>query len=123
MGRSEMLCDCEVIHDEVVVHAKTCMPDEHEVEWLTAIFKMFGDSTRMRIICALRIHEMCVCDLSVLLNMTKSAVSHQLRILRDNGVVGSRREGKVVYYSLQDSHVESILDIAKIHIEHLEAEK
>jgi len=122
MGKSEMMCDCEVIHEQVVEHAKLHMPQGDEIARLTAMFKVFGDSTRTRIICALGIHEMCVCDISVLLNMTKSAVSHQLRILRDNGVVAQRREGKVVYYSLHDDHVVSILNVAKIHVEHLEEE-
>ena len=122
MGRSEMLCDCDVIHEDIVEYAKSNMPDAKKISNLTALFKVYGDSTRMRIISALRIHEMCVCDISVLLNMTKSAVSHQLRILRDNGVVAQRRSGKVVYYSLHDDHIESILDIANIHIDHMEEE-
>lgn len=122
MGKYEMMCDCEVIHEQVVEHARQHMPHNDEIARLTTMFKVIGDSTRMRIICALGIHEMCVCDISVLLNMTKSAVSHQLRILRDNGVVAQRREGKVVYYSLHDDHVVSILNVAKIHVEHLEEE-
>ena len=122
MGKSEMMCDCEVIHEQVVEHARQHMPHNDEITRLTTMFKVIGDSTRMRIICALGIHEMCVCDISVLLNMTKSAVSHQLRILRDNGVVAQRREGKVVYYSLHDNHVVSILNVAKMHVEHLEEE-
>jgi ArsR family transcriptional regulator len=83
---------------------------------LAELFKVFGDSTRIKILWALDEDEMCVCDIAYLLNMTQSAISHQLRVLKQAHLVKSRREGKVVYYSLADEHVKLILDQGLIHI-------
>ena len=83
---------------------------------MTKLYKVFGDSTRLHILAALNCSEMCVCDLAVLMDMTKSAVSHQLKILRDNNLVKYRKEGKHSYYSLADDHVKYILNIAMDHV-------
>lgn len=109
-------CDFPMIHDDIVAKVKERMPDECPVYEVSELFKVFGDSTRTRIICALTVSEMCVCDLSALLNMTQSAISHQLRILKGARMVKNRRSGKVVYYSLADDHVKMLFDIAFAHI-------
>ena len=92
------------------------MPQEEPIYEVSELFKVFGDSTRSRIICALHIEELCVNDLSALLNMTQSAVSHQLRILRQARLVKSRKDGRVVYYSLDDDHIGEIFSLAFAHI-------
>ncbi len=120
MNDKDLICDCEVIHEDVVTKVKENMSRKNELTKLANFFKIFGDSTRISIINALDIHEMCVCDLAVLLNMTKSAISHQLRNLRNAGLVKSRREGKGVYYSLNDKHVQDIFEIGLDHIRHLD---
>lgn len=109
-------CDCEVIHEEVVNQVKARMPEEEILYDLAELFKIFGDSTRIKILWALDEAEMCVCDISVLLNMTQSAISHQLRVLKQAKLVKSRKEGKVVFYSLDDEHVRQIFDQGLIHI-------
>ena len=91
------------------------MPEEEILYDLAELFKVFGDSTRIKILWALDEDEMCVCDIAYLLNMTQSAISHQLRVLKQAHLVKSRREGKVVYYSLADDHVKLILDQGLIH--------
>ena len=110
------VCDCDVIHAEIVEQVKAKMPDEALLYDLADFFKVMGDSTRVRIMWALEESEMCVCDLAVLLNMTKSAISHQLRSLRQSNLVKFRREGKNVFYSLDDSHVHEILEKALEHV-------
>ena len=112
------LCDCEVIHEKIVEETKCKMQPEAEYLALATLFKMFGDGTRVRILHALELNEMCVCDLAALLGMTKSAISHQLKALRLSNLVKSRREGQVVYYCLADDHVKYILDIGFDHIRH-----
>ena len=110
------ICECNVIHDDIVAKVKAGMPDEDPVYEVSELFKVFGDSTRSRIICALTVSEMCVCDLSVVLNMTQSAISHQLRILKQARIVRSRRSGKVVYYALDDDHIKQLFAIAFDHV-------
>lgn len=105
-----------VIHEDVVQRVKEKLPDERPVYEVSELFKVFGDSTRTRIICALNIEEMCVGDLAALLQMTQSAVSHQLRILKTSRLVKSRKQGKVVYYSLDDSHIGDIFAKAFEHV-------
>ncbi|HKL79196.1 MAG TPA: metalloregulator ArsR/SmtB family transcription factor [Mobilitalea sp.] len=112
----DFICDCEVIHAEVVDKVRKIMPDEDELYDLADFFKVLGDSTRARIMWALDESEMCVCDMAVLLNMTKSAISHQLRSLRMSNLVKYRKEGKVVYYSLTDDHVKEIFEKGLEHI-------
>ncbi len=112
---SEM-CDCEVIHSDVVNRARELMEDTEILYAVSDFFKVMCDSTRMRIMAALDNGEMCVCDLSALLNMTKSAISHQLKVLKDAKLVKSRRDGKNVFYSLMDDHVKSIIEMGIEHI-------
>jgi len=112
------MCDCEMIHEEVVENTRSRMQPENEYLNLASLFKMFGDGTRVKILHALELNEMCVCDLAALLGVTKSAVSHQLKALRLSNLVKSRRDGQVVYYSLADDHVKYILDIGFDHIHH-----
>lgn len=112
---SEM-CDCEVIHSDVVNRAMEVMEDTEILYAVSDFFKVMCDSTRMRIMAALDNGEMCVCDLSALLNMTKSAISHQLKVLKDAKLVKSRRDGKNVFYSLMDDHVKSIIEMGIEHI-------
>ncbi len=109
---------CEVVgtHDEVVERAKQNMPDQDTLTDLSELFKVFGDSTRLNILTALFESEMCVCDISATLEMSISAISHQLRILRHNKLVKNRKEGKEVFYSLADEHVVKIIEMALEHI-------
>lgn len=116
MTNDEFACDCDVIHADVVNLVKKHMPDDEEFTDLSAFFKILGDYTRTKILWALDKNEMCVCDLASLLNMTKSAVSHQLRLLRIANLVKSRRDGKVIFYSLADDHVKAIFETGHEHI-------
>jgi len=111
-----VFCDCEVIHGAVVDAVRDRMPEESELYDLADFFKIFGDSTRAKIMWALEESEMCVCDVAVLLNMTKSAISHQLRVLKQSNLVKYRKEGKIVYYSLADDHVKAIIEMGMEHI-------
>jgi DNA-binding transcriptional ArsR family regulator len=110
-------CDTFQTHEELlkVVHAK--MPDEDMLYDMAELFKVFGDSTRIRILYVLFEAEVCVCDLAQALNMTQSAISHQLKILKQAKLVKSRREGKSVFYSLADGHVRTIIAQGLEHIE------
>jgi len=110
------LCECNMIHEDVVQRVREQMPAEEPVYEVSELFKVFGDSTRARIICALTIEEMCVCDLSALLNMTQSAISHQLRLLKVSRIVKSRKQGRIVYYSLDDSHIAQIFAMGFDHV-------
>lgn len=112
----DMFCDVPMIHEEVVRRVFKLLPGEDTTTGLAEIFKVFGDPTRVRILQALRHSELCVCDLSALLSMSQSAVSHQLRILRGARLVRNRREGRVIYYSLMDDHVKTILDVGSEHL-------
>lgn len=109
-------CDCNTIHEEVVADVREYMPDEDNLIDLADLFKVFGDSTRVKILCALFRAEMCVCDIAVLLGMTKSSISHQLRVLKQAKLVSYRKDGKVVYYSLADGHVKTIFDQGLLHV-------
>jgi len=109
-------CDCNAIHEDVISMVRTKLPGDEKLFYLADLFKMFADSTRIRIVSALLLSEMCVCDLAVLLGMTKSAISHQLRALRQTRLVKYRKEGKVVYYSLDDDHVGAIIAQGLSHI-------
>lgn len=109
-------CDCYSIHEDVITEVRGHMPDEGILIDLSELFKVFGDSTRVKIFYALLRSEMCVCDIAVLLGMTKSSISHQLRILKQSKLVKNRKNGKVVYYSLADDHVRTIFDQALAHV-------
>lgn len=119
MARNDNLiekCDSVMIHEDIVNQVKTKMPEEETLYDLAELFKVFGDSTRIKILWALDEAEMCVCDIAALLNMTQSAISHQLRVLKQAKLVKNRREGKVVYYSLDDDHVKQIFNQGLAHI-------
>ena len=110
-------CDCNEIHEDLLKIVNDTMPEETELYDLAELFKVFGDSTRIRILFVLFEAEVCVCDLAKVLNMTQSPISHQLRILKANKLVNSRREGKSVFYSLADGHVRTIIAQGREHIE------
>jgi DNA-binding transcriptional ArsR family regulator len=109
-------CCCNVIHDDVVNKVNEDIPPEEILYDLADLFKVFGDTTRIKILCVLFQAEMCVCDIAALLGMTQSAISHQLRVLKQSRLVKYRKDGKVVYYSLDDEHVKGIFDQGLIHI-------
>ena len=109
-------CDCNFIHDEIVGKVKNKMPEDEKLYDLADLFKVFGDTTRIKIIYALFEEEMCVCDIADLLNMTQSAISHQLRVLKQARLVKFRRDGKIVYYSLADDHVKHIFNEGLNHV-------
>ncbi|MBQ5992292.1 MAG: helix-turn-helix transcriptional regulator [Clostridia bacterium] len=110
------VCECESVHQDIVDAVSPQLLNADEAIDLASLFKLFGDGTRVRILQALRVHELCVCDLACLLGMTKSAISHQLKALRLSNLVKFRREGQNVFYSLADEHVESILDLGLDHL-------
>lgn len=109
-------CSCNIIHNDVVEKVKESLPKEEILYDLAEFFKVFGDSTRIKIICALFESEMCVCDLSALLNVSQSAISHQLRTLKAARLVKYRRDGKVIYYSLDDEHIKHVFDEGLRHV-------
>lgn len=121
MGRREDVkiaprCDFIYVHEEVVNQVLEVMPTDEELQSLADFFRIFGDSTRIRILYALSQSELCVCDIASLLGMGQSAISHQLRILKQMRLVKFRREGKSVLYSLADRHIETILAQGMEHI-------
>ena len=111
------ICDGEEVHEELLNIVREKMPVETELYDLAELFKVFGDSTRIRILFVLFETEVCVCDLAQALNMTQSAISHQLKILKQAKLVKNRRDGKQVYYALADDHVSTILAMGLEHIE------
>ena len=112
------VCDCNIIHKEAVNKALQNKPEKEELERLSEVFKLLGDLTRTQILWVLDKNEMCVCDIANVLNMTKSSISHQLAILRENGIVRSRKDGKEVYYTLDDEHIKKLYEIGLEHILH-----
>ncbi|NLB77393.1 MAG: winged helix-turn-helix transcriptional regulator [Clostridiaceae bacterium] len=114
--KQAVTCKQVIIHDEIVKRVHDNMPEEDNLYDLAELFKVFGDSTRIKIIWALFESEMCVCDIAYLLNMTQSAISHQLRVLKSSRLVRYRKSGKSVYYSLDDSHIKHIFEIGMKHI-------
>lgn len=110
-------CSEECVHEDLLKIVNDTMPEETELYDLAELFKVFGDSTRIRILFVLFEAEVCVCDLAEALHMTQSAISHQLRILKQNKLVNSRREGKSIFYSLADGHVRTIIAQGRDHIE------
>jgi ArsR family transcriptional regulator, lead/cadmium/zinc/bismuth-responsive transcriptional repressor len=109
-------CDCEVIHEDIVNRVRSVMPPGGDFYSLANLYKMFADNTRVKILFALSLSPMCVCDLAVLLEMTKSAISHQLKLLRLTNLVKNTKQGKVVFYSLADEHVKDIFEKGFEHI-------
>ena len=110
-------CEFMHAHDEIVERVQKEMPGEDTLYDLTELFRIFGDSTRIRILYVLFEAEMCVCDIAALLGMTQSAISHQLRVLRSSKLVKFRRDGKTLYYSLADEHVCRIISQGMEHVE------
>lgn len=109
-------CEVKVIHKDIVEKVEKTMTEEEVVHDLSDFFKILGDTTRMKILSALFQEEMCVCDIAYLLKMTQSAISHQLRVLKQGRFVKYRKERKVVYYSLEDEHIKHIVEQGMTHI-------
>ncbi|MCI7275362.1 MAG: metalloregulator ArsR/SmtB family transcription factor [Cuneatibacter sp.] len=110
-------CDCTQVHDDIVSEVTSQLPDDEILYDLAELFKVFGDSTRIKILYALSERELCVCDISELLGVSQTAISHQLRVLKGAKLVKYRREGKNVFYSLDDDHVRSIINQGMEHVE------
>lgn len=120
MAKNEFVCDCNVIHQDVVDKIISEMLKDDLFYKIADFFKILGDTTRTKILFALDKKEMCVCDIANVLNMSKSSISHQLGTLRRSGIVRCRKEGKEVYYMLDDDHVKKVIEVAIEHIEHKE---
>jgi len=118
MAKNEFVCDCNIIHQDVVDKVNSIMPNENTFNNLADFFFLIGDTTRCKILFAIDQHEMCVCDIANVLSMTKSSISHQLSKLRRSGIVKCRKVGKEVYYSLDDDHVTEVFEVALNHIKH-----
>lgn len=112
----EDCCGGYQVHEDIVKNVRESLPEEEMLYDLAELFKVFGDSTRIKILYVLLESEMCVCDIAELLNMTQSAISHQLRVLKQSSLVKFRREGKTVFYSLADAHVVTILNQGMDHV-------
>lgn len=110
------LCELVCVHQDTVDEVQSHSPSPQQFSDMAGLFKLFGDATRVKILWSLSQHELCVCDLAQLIGMNQSAVSHQLRILKQGRLVKSRREGKSIFYSLADSHVETVLAQGMEHI-------
>lgn len=104
------------VQSDVVQKIKSVLPDDKEIVALAETFKLFGDPTRLKILMGLAKRELCVCDIATLIGLTVSAVSHQLRLLRGMKLVKFRKMGKMVYYSLDDDHIEKIISITQVHV-------
>ncbi len=119
MSKNAAECDGTAIHRDAVDTALEAMPSEEDMDKLSTLFKVLGDPTRVRIMWAIERTELCVCDIAEVLGMTKSAISHQLGTLKDANLVRYRRDGRNVFYSLDDDHVSDILKIAIAHARHV----
>ena len=111
-----LLCEEKKLHADAMHEAEEKLPDENALRELSGFFRVFGDMTRVSILYALSAAELCVCDIAEMLNASQSAVSHQLGLLRSSRLVKYRRDGKTVYYSLDDEHISAILSIGMEHI-------
>ena len=109
-------CDTVMTHEDTIKEVEKKLPAEETIRELADFYKVFGDATRVRILCVLLQAEVCVCDLAELLGMTQSAISHQLRVLKQMKLVKNRREGKTVFYSLADGHIQTIISQGMEHI-------
>ena len=116
MGKNELVCDCDAIHQKEVFLAKQKMLDEEKLLLVADFYKILSDSTRIKIVNLLEDNELCVCDIAYILNMTKSAVSHQLKNLREMNLIKSKKVGKEVWYSLADDHVKEVFDVSLEHV-------
>ncbi len=110
-------CEVTLIHEDNVKKAINELPNDELIADLSDMFKIFGDQTRVKILMALESGELCVCDIAAVMDMSQSAISHQLRVLKQSNIVKTRRQGKVVYYSISDDHVKEIFDIAMVHVQ------
>lgn len=110
-------CEVTLIHEDNVKKAINKLPNDELIADLSDMFKIFGDQTRVKILMALESGELCVCDIAAVMDMSQSAISHQLRVLKQSNIVKTRRQGKVVYYSISDDHVKEIFDIAIVHVQ------
>ena len=115
---ADLVCDDGVVHVDAVLAARAGLPAGATLAGMVDVFAALGDPTRLRIMAALADRELCVCDLAAAIGQRQSGVSHQLRLLRDNGLVRSRREGRLVYYALDDDHVASLFEQAREHVAH-----
>jgi ArsR family transcriptional regulator len=111
-------CEVEAIHSDLVKMSKQTLVDQDTAEEIARVFQALSDPTRVRLVSAMITNELCVCDLSMLLGMTQSAISHQLRILRDLRLVRSRKEGRIVFYALDDDHICELFTRTKEHLQH-----
>lgn len=118
MSKNEFICDCNVIHQDIVDSTIKNIPEQDTFNKLAEFFKILGDTTRVKILFALDRNEMCVCDIANVLNMSKSSISHQLGTLRRSGIVKCRKAGKEVFYTLDDDHVKGVFEVGIEHIEH-----
>ena len=117
---NKKVCDCEIIHKDKVTLAKKSLKKFKEIGDLTNFYKSIADETRLKILCLLdKCESMCVCDISVALNMTMSAISHQLSYLKNNKLIKSNKTGKIVFYSLADDHIRAIFELGLEHIQEL----
>lgn len=118
MGKNNDVCSCNVIHQDIIDKVMDAMPEDELLERTALFFKVFSDKTRLKVLPLLLESEMCVCDIAASLDMTQSSISHQLRVLRQARVVKNRKDGKVVYYSLDDDHVRNIIAQGISHLSH-----
>ena len=118
MSKNEFVCDCNIIHQDIVSKVSECMAEENTFNKIAEFFKILGDTTRVKILYALDKNEMCVCDIANVLNMSKSSISHQLGTLRRCGIVKCRKVGKEVFYTLDDDHVKEVFEVGFEHIKH-----
>lgn len=119
---NKISCDCNIIHKEAVYNTKKMLEEIKIFNDVSNFFKIIGDNTRIKILFSLDNNEMCVCDIANTLEMSKSSISHQLSILKKNGIIKSRRSGKEVYYTLDDEHVSEVFEVALEHIKHKKGE-
>ena len=118
MSKNEFICDCNIIHEDMVNDTIGQMADEDLLNKLAEFFKILGDTTRVKILYALDKNELCVCDIANVLGMSKSSISHQLGTLRRSGIVKCKKVGKEVFYMLDDEHVRQVSEVGTEHIEH-----
>lgn len=118
MSKNEFICDCNIIHENIVKDTLSKMPEDDLFNKLAEFFKILGDTTRAKILFALDQNEMCVCDIANVLGMSKSSISHQLGTLRRMNIVKCCKQGKEVYYTIDDDHVQKLFELGIEHIEH-----
>lgn len=116
MGKSALECDCDIIHTDLVHKAKNNLLTDDTLLNIADFYKALSDSTRIKIINILKDNELCVCDISSILNLTKSTVSHQLKNLREMNLIKNEKRGKEVWYSLADEHVKEVFEVSLEHI-------